>query len=120
MLNKLEVGAGADVDAADELATSEVVVGALSCGFPRLENRLLEGALAEGADAPELLGGLLKRLKLGAVAGDDVESVAERWGWLVFRKSKVDCGALVCAVDPGVEEFPPRLEKRLEVFVASD
>ena len=80
LLNKLEVGAGADVDAADVLAASEVVTGALSCGFPKLENRLLEGALSEGADVPELLGGLLKKLKLGVAAGDDVESVAERWG----------------------------------------
>ena len=75
LLNKLEVGAGADVDAADVLVASEVVTEALSCGFPRLENRLLEGAVA-----PELLGGLLKKLRLGAAAGDDVESVAERWG----------------------------------------
>ena len=80
LLNKLEVGAGADVDAADVLAASEVVTGALSCSFPKLENRLLEGALAASADAPELLGGLLKKLKLGAAAGDDVDSVAERWG----------------------------------------
>ena len=80
LLNKLEVGAGADVDAADVLAASEVVTEALSCGFPMLEKRLLEGALAEGADAPELLGGLLKKLKPGAAAGDDTESVAERWG----------------------------------------
>lgn len=80
LLNKFEVGTGADVDAADVVAASEVVGGALSCGFPMLEKRLLEGAFAEGADAPELLGGLLKKLKLGAAAGDDIESVAERWG----------------------------------------
>ena len=80
LLNKLEVGTGADVDAADVLAASEVVTEALSCGFPKLENRLLEGALAEGAVAPELLGGLLRKLTLGAAAADDVESVAERWG----------------------------------------
>ena len=89
LLNKLEVGAGADVDAADVLVASEVVTGALSCGFPKLENRLLEGALAEGAEVPELLGGLLKKFKLGAAAGDDVE-------------------------------FPTGLEKRLDVFGASD
>ena len=41
-----------------------------------LENRLLEGALTEGAEVPELLGGLLKKPKLGAAVGDDVESVA--------------------------------------------
>lgn len=77
LLNKLEVGAAAEVDAADVLAASEVVTGALSGAFPMLENRLLEGALVEGADVPELLGGLLKKLKLDAAAGDETGSVAE-------------------------------------------
>lgn len=78
LLNKLEARAGADVDAADVLVTSEVVAGALSCVFPALENRLLEGALVEGADVPELLLGLLKKPKaLGAAVDDDIASVAE-------------------------------------------
>ena len=76
--NKLEAGAGADVDAAGVLAASEVVAGALSCVFPVLENRLLKGALVEVADVPELFGGLLKNPNaLGAVVGDDTGFVAE-------------------------------------------
>lgn len=76
--NKLEVGAGAD-DAADVVfVASEVVTGFLSCVFPRLGNKLLEGALVEGVDIPELLDGLLKKLKaLGAAVGDDTGFVAE-------------------------------------------
>lgn len=78
LLNKLEVGAGADVDAVDVLVSSEVVPGALSCVFPILGNRLLVGALVEGADVPELLGGLLKKPKaLGAAVGDDTGFDAE-------------------------------------------
>ena len=81
LLNKLEVGAGADVDAADVLVTSEVVTGALSCVFPALANRPVEGALVEGADVPELLLGLLKKPKaLGAAVDDDIASVAEVCG----------------------------------------
>ena len=73
LLNKLEEDVGADV-----FIASEVVAGALSCDFPMLENRLLEGALVEGADVPELLGGLLKKPKaLGAAVGDDTGSVVE-------------------------------------------
>ena len=76
--NKLEIGAGADVDAVDVLVASEVVTGALSCVFPRLGKRLLEGALLEVADVPELLDGLLKKPNaLGAVVGDDTVFVAE-------------------------------------------
>ena len=76
--NKLDVGAGAEVDAADVLVASEPEIGALSCVFPMLGNRLLEGALVEGAGAPELLGGLLKKPKaLGAAAGNDPGSAAE-------------------------------------------
>ena len=75
--NKLEVGAGADVDAVDVLVASEVVTGALACVFPRFGNRLLDGALVEGADVPELLAGLLKKLKaLGAAVDDATELVA--------------------------------------------
>lgn len=78
VLNKLEVGAGADVDAADVLAASELVTAALSCVFPILGNRLVEGALVEGAEVPELLVGLLKKPKaLGAAVGDDTGFVAE-------------------------------------------
>ena len=75
LLNKLEVAVGADVDV---LVASGVVTGALSCVFPALENRLVEGALVEGADVPELLPGLLKKPKaLGAAVDDDIASVAE-------------------------------------------
>lgn len=75
--NELEVGAGADVDAAGVLVASEVVTGALSCVFPGLGKRLLEGALVEGADIPELLDGLLKKPKaLGVAVGDDTGFVA--------------------------------------------
>ena len=73
LLKRLEVDVGADV-----FMASEVVAGALSGDFARLENKLLEGALVEGADIPELLGGLLKKPKvLGAAVGDDTGSVAE-------------------------------------------
>ena len=76
--NRLEVEAGADVDAADILVASELVLGALSCFCPVFGNRLFMGAFEEGADAPELLGGLLKKLKaFGAAVGDDPISVAE-------------------------------------------
>ena len=76
--NKFEVGAGADIDATDVLVASEVLTGVLSCVFPRLGNRLLEGALVEGVDIPELLDGLLNKLKaLGATVGDDTGFVAE-------------------------------------------
>lgn len=86
LLNKLEVGASADVDAADVLVASEVVTGVLSCVFPRLGNRLLDGASAEDAGIPELLGGLLKNPKaLGAVVGDDTEVIAEDCGWLALK-----------------------------------
>lgn len=72
--NKLDVGAGTDVDPTDVLVAS----GALSCVFPRLGNRLLEGALVEGADVPEILDGLLKKPKaLGAAVGDDTGFVVE-------------------------------------------
>ena len=78
LLNKLAVGAGADVDAADVLVASELVTGALSCAFPILGNRLLEGAFVEGAEVPEPLVGLLKKPKaLGAAVGDDTVFVAE-------------------------------------------
>ncbi len=77
-VNRLEVRAGADVDAAGVLVASEVVAGVLSWVFPMLGNRLLEGALVEGADVPWFLGGLLKKPKaLGAAVGDDTGSVAE-------------------------------------------
>ena len=76
--NTLEVEAGADVDAADVLVVSELEIGALSCGFPMLGNRLFEGALVEGADVPWLCGGLLKKLKaLGAAVDDDPGFVVE-------------------------------------------
>ena len=76
--NRLEVGAGAVVDAADILVASELVLGTLSCFCPMFGNRLFMGAFDEGADAPELLGGLLKKLKaFGAAVGDDLISVAE-------------------------------------------
>ena len=76
--NKLDVGAGADVNVAAVLLASEAVAGALSSVFPMLGNRLLEGALVEGADVPTPLGGLLKKPKaLGAVVGDDTVFVAE-------------------------------------------
>ena len=70
--NRLEVGAGADVDAADVLVASELVTGALSSVCPMLGNRLLEGAFEEGADVPELLGGPLKKLKAFGAAVADV------------------------------------------------
>ena len=74
--NKLE--AGVDVDVAAVLVASEVVGGTLSSVFPRLENRLLEGALVEGADVPTPLAGLPKKPKaLGAAVGDDSVIVAE-------------------------------------------
>ena len=122
LLNKLEVGAGADVDAADVLVASEVVVGVLSCVFPMLGNRLLEGASAEDADIPELLGGLLKNPKaLGAVVGDDTEVIAEDCGWLALEKLKAGWEALgVCAVDAVAEDCPPRLENRVDAFGVSD
>lgn len=42
-----------------------------------LGNRLLEGALVESADVPELFCGLLKKPKaFGAVGGDDTGFVA--------------------------------------------
>lgn len=76
--NRLEVGAGADVDAADMPVVPEPVARALSCVCPTFGNRLFEGALDEGADVPELLGGLLKKLKaFGAAVDDDPVSVAE-------------------------------------------
>ena len=76
--NKLEVGADADVDTADVLVASEMGTEALSCVFPRLGNRLLEGALVEGADAPGVLDGLLKKPKaLGAAVGDETGFAAE-------------------------------------------
>lgn len=77
LVNRLEVGAAAEVDVDDMLVASDAVTGALSGTFPMLGNRLLEGALVEGADVPELLGGLLKKLKLDAGGGDDTGSVAE-------------------------------------------
>ena len=80
MPNKLEAGAGADVDGADVLVIPELELGALSFDSLRLGNRLLEGALEEGADAPTLLGGLLKKpnaLGAGAVVDDDTGSVVE-------------------------------------------
>ena len=71
-LSKFEVGAGAGVDAVDVLVASGLGTEALSCAFPMLENRLLAGALVEGADVPEFLGGLLKKPKApGAAVGDD-------------------------------------------------
>lgn len=76
--NKLDVGAGADVDTAEVLVVSDMETGALSCAFPMLGNRLLEGALVEGAGAPEILGGLLKKPKaFGAAVGEDTGFVAE-------------------------------------------
>lgn len=80
-LNKFELGAGAGVDAVDVLVASEVGSEALSCAFPMLENRLLAGAVVEGADVPELLGGLLKKPKvLGAAVGDDTGLLVDDWG----------------------------------------
>lgn len=76
--NKLDVGAGAKVDAVDVIVASEVVTGPLSCGFPRLGNKLLEGALAEGADVTAVLDGLLKKPNaLGAAVGDETVFVTE-------------------------------------------
>ena len=78
LLNKLEADAGTDVDVAAVLVASEVGTGTLSSVFPRLENRLLEGALVEGADVPAPFAGLLKKPKaLGAADGDDSVVVAE-------------------------------------------
>ena len=69
--NRLEVGADADVDAAGLPVASELVAGVLSCVCPIFGNRLFEGAFDEGADVPELLGGLLKKLKAFDAAVDN-------------------------------------------------
>ena len=80
-LNKFELGAGAGVDAFDVLVASELGSEALSCAFPMLENRLLAEAMVEGADVPELLGGLLKKPKVpGAAVGDDTGLLVDDWG----------------------------------------
>ena len=77
-LNRPEVGAGAEVDAADVLVAAEVVTGALSCVFPRLGNGLMEGGLLVGAAVPEVLDGLLKKSKaFDAAAAADTASGAE-------------------------------------------
>ena len=71
-LKKSDLAAGAGVDVVDVLVASGLGTEALSCAFPMFGNRLLAGAVVEGADVPELLGGLLKKPKaLGTAVGDD-------------------------------------------------
>jgi len=112
--------AGAAVEiGADILAESALI---LFCGFPKFANmspRPPEGALAEGADGPELAD-LSRRLKpLGVAVGDATGFVGLDCSWVAFAKMKAGFEAVspnsdalvVCGAELLADERPPRLNK---------